>query len=170
MESNCNTNKKIFSMTYDIENFLPDSKLILGEYICHLCKGVYNDPYLATCGHIFCKKCLEIQSEEIGTCPIEQQKISKDSMYTVIFLKNMIDKQNVYCINKQRGCDWQGILSESKNHTDNVCDFMDILCTNEGCEFKSEKMKVKKHELDCGFRKYNCEFCGNKFARNNITI
>jgi hypothetical protein len=165
-----NANKKqitepLFQKTFDLDIFLPESKLILGEYICNLCKGVYNDPFLATCGHIFCKKCLELQCDLQGYCPIDNQNISKESIYTVIFLKNMIDKQYVFCIKKDKGCNWQGFLSDSKNHLMDLCQFHEIDCINKnkGCAHKTEKNKLDDHLLNCNYREFNCENCHNNF-------
>jgi E3 ubiquitin-protein ligase TRAF7 len=41
--------------------------------ICPLCKGVFRDPHIATCGHSFCRPCLQGKSD---LCPLDHNTLS----------------------------------------------------------------------------------------------
>ena len=42
----------------DVDYFFEKDKNSVKDYICFLCKGVYFEPYVDRCGHIFCKECI----------------------------------------------------------------------------------------------------------------
>jgi len=153
----------IFPKYYSLEEFLPDSKILLEEYICFLCKGVYHEPYISGCGHIFCKNCILTQIDFFETCPLDNQKIEKDKVVHVQFLKILLDKQQIYCKNKSKNCDWKGNLGHLKSHLENQCEFRIINCVNSGCNYKGDKNETEKHKEKCLHRKFVCEFCKNEF-------
>ncbi|POS85027.1 hypothetical protein EPUL_005204 [Erysiphe pulchra] len=43
---------------------------IRSELDCQVCYGIFVDPYITTCGHTFCQKCLEKVLEHSRLCPI----------------------------------------------------------------------------------------------------
>ncbi|RKF60557.1 LON peptidase N-terminal domain and RING finger protein 1 [Erysiphe neolycopersici] len=43
---------------------------IKSELDCQVCYGTFVDPYITTCGHTFCQKCLERVLEHSKLCPI----------------------------------------------------------------------------------------------------
>ncbi|KAI6251142.1 LON peptidase N-terminal domain and RING finger protein 3 [Erysiphe necator] len=62
----------------DIENLNRRNNSILlrlkeairSELDCQICYGIFVDPYITTCGHTFCLKCLEKVFEHSKLCPI----------------------------------------------------------------------------------------------------
>ena len=50
---------EIFEKQLDIINFLPECQEILRDYLCPLCEGVYKDPIIDQCNHVFCIQCIE---------------------------------------------------------------------------------------------------------------
>ena len=47
----------VYPIQLSLLNFTEESRQKLQEYICPLCKGIYIDPVIDSCAHIFCKKC-----------------------------------------------------------------------------------------------------------------
>ncbi|XP_064406135.1 E3 ubiquitin-protein ligase TRAF7-like [Halichondria panicea] len=41
--------------------------------LCPLCRGVFRDPYIATCGHSFCRPCYSSRAE---VCPLDNNQLS----------------------------------------------------------------------------------------------
>lgn len=152
-----------FQKMYEIEDFIGDSKLIVNEYLCILCNGVYNDPYLTSCGHIFCKLCMIQQAESAGICPTDNSKINLEQIFSVKFIKDMLDKQRVYCKNRLKGCKWEGLVALMASHLSTICEYRLLQCENENCKFEAEKNLMEEHKMNCLFRDYVCEYCKQMF-------
>ncbi|WKX99446.1 hypothetical protein Q1695_014379 [Nippostrongylus brasiliensis] len=54
---------------------------IQSELKCGICRSTFSNPVLATCGHVFCKDCLDIvfQRRRVVECPLCRQDIMKRS-------------------------------------------------------------------------------------------
>ena len=48
----------IYVRVLDKEQFLAESQIIIKEFICTLCLGVFYNPVIDPCGHVFCNHCL----------------------------------------------------------------------------------------------------------------
>ena len=91
-------------------------------------------------------------------CPSCQQPISKDDIINDKELQKEIQNFEVYCTNKNKGCDWDGILRDLSTHLE-TCGFISIDCPN-GCGVKYERRFTNKHQKDdCAKRMAVCEFC-----------
>lgn len=47
-------------------------------------------------------------------CPIDHEPITDDTVHRDRFQEQIIMKMNCYCINRERGCEWQGIVAEAE--------------------------------------------------------
>ena len=91
-------------------------------------------------------------------CPSCQQLISLDKIVDAKNLEKEIQMLEVYCTNKEKGCDWMGTLRDFQVHVE-LCEFLSIDCPN-GCDAKFEKRFLSKHQNeDCSKRTILCEFC-----------
>ena len=97
-----------------IEDFIDDCQKFVELYSCPLCEGILIEAIIDRCGHSFCKKCIETLKQETNKCPFSKIEI-KDYL-TNIVVNSVIEKQICYCKNKNLKCDWQGKLSERKDH------------------------------------------------------
>ena len=155
--------EQLFDKAYDLYEFTETSQTILSDYLYSLCNGVYNDPLLDACGHIFCRNCISLQIELYNICPIENKELKKEQLFDVKILSSKIQKQIIYCKNKKKGCPWEGPLLDLKVHLINQCDFRIFSCVNESCDFKAEKEEILNHKENCLYRNFTCEFCMSKF-------
>ena len=81
-------------------------------------------------------------------CPSCQQPISKDKIVNDKNLQKEIQNLEVYCSNRDKGCDWDGTLRDFQVHLE-TCGFIVIECPNE-CGVKFERRFMSKHQNeDC---------------------
>jgi hypothetical protein len=145
---------------YDINDFLPDCQTALYEYLCSLCTGVYCDPILDVCGHIFCRDCITKHMEVFKSCPINKDKtLTHKDLTKMVFIANLVAKQKVYCKNKKIGCEWSGPLSELENHITNECCHQLLKCSYFGCQHTSQRDSMETHKSICDYRPTSCPHC-----------
>lgn len=67
-------------------------------------------------------------------------------------------------------CDWKGILSDMEEHFD-VCGYVAVACTNEGCDVTCIRKALDKHRLKCDYGITNCSFkgCGKGMLLHELT-
>jgi len=143
---------------YQFVNSLPDM------FVCKICHLPSRSPHLTMCcGHVFCKSCLDemkkVKSIVHTICPV-----CRDEEF-VTFPNKQIDREvkslQVYCTNKDRGCEWQGEVNYIDNHLtkDGGCEYEDVICTN-GCGGVMQRRHLTKHvETKCSRRKLYCQYC-----------
>ena len=134
----------------------------LDRLVCNICQFLSRDPHLSVCcGHIFCKSCLDgsrkatistacsvCQNEEFVTSPNKQADREIKSLW-------------VMCTNKERGCEWQGELSDINNHLGNNdgCQFEDVKCSNECGKMLQRRHLTIHAEAECPHCKIVCQYC-----------
>ena len=143
------------------------------EIRCPICLDVVLDPKLATdCGHSFCATCIGNWEEERKPCPLcnKQLKLVDDKR-----LERILNGYEVYCPNKDKGCEWTGELGQLEDHLnhhnpifDKVlkgCQFQEVqcgACQSYQCErrFMSHHISNEclNHEVECEYHYAGCEF------------
>jgi len=164
------TPKKVFMKNLSLDEFLPESILIIKELICGLCKGVYKNPVYEECGHTFCKECIETSIKIIDFCPSCNKQYTSKSFKEATYFQNLIVKQKVFCKNKYLGCNWEGTLIERENHLIKACHKRIIFCKE--CEVQNKKFEGFPEEVEFHFENF-CDFkiiecknkCGISFQR-----
>ena len=141
--------------------------------LCKICHLPCRDPYLSVCcGHLFCKCCLDQKASENANnvCPVSHDEEFKT------FPNKAIDREvralQIYCNNKEKGCDWQGELSSINNHigSNDGCQFEELKCSNE-CGKMIRRQYLPCHvEMLCPRRKVNCQYCHDIGEHQFITI
>ena len=130
--------------------------------VCKICHLPSRQAFLTTCcGHIFCKSCLDFakKTTTLRGCPVcrDEEFIS----YTNKQADREIKGLYVMCPNKERGCEWQGVLSNVNDHLRNSdgCQFEDVQCTND-CGKTLQRQYMASHvKAECVRRKVNCQYC-----------
>ena len=141
--------------------------------LCKICHLPCRDPYLSVCcGHLFCKSCLDQKASENANnvCPVSHDEEFKT------FPNKAIDREvralQIYCTNREKGCEWQGELSSINNHieSNNGCQFEEMKCSNE-CGKMIRRQYLPCHvEMLCPRRKVNCQYCHDTGEHQFITI
>ncbi|XP_037935712.1 TNF receptor-associated factor 6 [Teleopsis dalmanni] len=79
----------------------PDSR-----YECAICIHWLNEPVLTSCGHRFCKSCLnEWLRNHNQCCPLDNEKLSADRIFPDNFTRREIEQIKFKCPNSPHGCE-----------------------------------------------------------------
>ena len=158
---------KMFERHLDLEDFLPDSKSLLLDYICKLCGGVLHEASFDGCGHMFCSKCLKKAIEMKHQCPISNKSLILSNIPTSFLIK-IIEKRDIYCKNRKNDCEWSGKYPLYEDHIKNDCKKQIIQCTNDVCVQKFLKEELDNHLKVCEYRLVACINC--EILVSNILI
>jgi hypothetical protein len=154
--------KKNFKPNLLIDEFLPESQPFAEAYSCPLCEGILYESVIDKCGHSFCKECSETLLKESSKCPFTNLELNPPLSFNLI-VNSILDKQKVYCKNKNEKCDWIGKLSERKEHIQNDCPKQIIECEfSPDCTQKGFRIEMKEHIKNCPFKIIECEYCKEK--------
>ncbi|XP_019858784.1 PREDICTED: TNF receptor-associated factor 3-like [Amphimedon queenslandica] len=150
-----------------VDKHLPD------EFICALCTLVARDPHQTDCCHnIFCDTCLKKLRRSTRpskpNCPLCSQK--KFASFKDGIVNRKIIGLEVYCSNREEGCDWQGTINETGTsigiHLNN-CPYQLVPCTDE-CGEEIRRSALETHLADdCTKRLVNCKYC-NRIGRYQL--
>jgi hypothetical protein len=87
--------------------------------ICSICQDIFDEPYRITCGHTFCKKCLNDWEKKSRNelCPLCRNYYVKKYSGKDLIAQSLINESKVTCIYK--GCPWKDKLSNLYDHIQN---------------------------------------------------
>ncbi|KAK3086033.1 hypothetical protein FSP39_012415 [Pinctada imbricata] len=145
-------------MGYDIERFVgPVNEGLL----CCICRDVLQDPLQAPCEHAFCKTCIEGWLVNEVTCPEDRQILSSSRLKPLFrYMKNDLDRLQIYCTFKARGCPHISKLEFLPKH-ESECPYATVSCPNERCSVLVSRRDLEKHLNTCEFQKRECsKGCG----------
>ncbi|XP_019849787.1 PREDICTED: E3 ubiquitin-protein ligase TRAF7-like [Amphimedon queenslandica] len=141
---------------------------------CPLCKKVYIDPFISTCGHTFCLKCIK---DNAGECPLDAIKFSPVVKNIAVY--EQVGELLVHCcygvilkdghahpVVDTNGCQAVIKISEKHEHEEN-CEFKPISCPNDEECPKMFRKELEQHlqmcqNVKCPHHKYGCPFKGKK--------
>ncbi|KAF6024650.1 TRAF7 [Bugula neritina] len=147
---------------------------------CPVCSQVFKDPVITTCGHTFCKVCVQKSVNEV--CPIDM----KPSKYIVdnIALSEQIGELVVRCkygckkstshpgeyVADESGCPVTLKISERYSH-EKHCDFFIMSCPNNRDCPQFLRKDLESHLQTCTYfacpnQKNGCDFVG---ARHSLS-
>ncbi|KAJ8098253.1 hypothetical protein POJ06DRAFT_296773 [Lipomyces tetrasporus] len=129
--------------------------------LCPICYCVFVEPYSTTCGHTFCRTCIQdALSKSSSVCPVDRAGLClADIRPSPIVLYNLIDELRVYCHNKNKGC--TAILTRSSihNHT-NDCTYALVKCPLQCCCQLIERRYIdSKDDFKCLHNQIECAGC-----------
>uniref|UniRef100_A0A1X7TRU7 RING-type domain-containing protein n=1 Tax=Amphimedon queenslandica TaxID=400682 RepID=A0A1X7TRU7_AMPQE len=144
------------------------------EIECPVCFNILTDPHLVSCcGHNFCGSCIERVKASNGSCPM-----CKEKEYQAIPDKKcsrIINGLEVYCSNKEKGCQWKGELKNmsthlSKEKREGECRYQNTKCKYKKCLERKQRRYLKCHEdKECPQRPFQCQYCSSKGTFLSIT-
>ena len=142
----------------DVSLFFDQSKVC--GMICKICSGVYFNPTIDECGHIFCSTCFTDRMKVDQTCPVTKKQLEKIEGGPVSFVENILNKQTLNC---PENCGWIGIFSELLHHLKNYCEEATDRCKFEGCDYSDRRRLVVDHKANCSFRVLTCQQCSEVY-------
>lgn len=111
---------------------------------------------------ILCRDCytkFEINNKNANINNIDKQYSS--------IVKSFVQNKELNCINKNKGCIWQGKLSNLYSHLINECLYQKVECPNDGCNKLILKKDINFHLLQCEYNKniikVKCNYCSEEF-------
>jgi len=133
-------------MGYDTTRFVSP---VDEELLCSICLGVLEDPVHGTCGHTFCKICINNWLQSQNTCPMCKTTQSRGDLVSVgiINFKNLINRLKVKCDHQPSGCDVICQLSDLPDHL-KICQLRpdaEIKC-DLGCDLKMLRKTKEDHK------------------------
>ena len=143
------------------------------EIECPVCLNILANPHLVSCcGHNFCEDCIERVKASNGACPM-----CKERRYQSFIDKKclrIINGLQVYCTNKDKGCQWKGELKNLSTHLnkgkrEGECQYQQgIECRY--CRGIGQRRHLKPHEdNECLQRPFQCQYCYTKGTYHSIT-
>ena len=139
--------------------FIDETKKNLEDLVCPICQEILSEPLITSCGHLFCRKCLEKDGRSLKDCPVCRQAYTAMSDQ---FHARKIGGLKVKCSNASKGCEWSGELKDVKGHSASSCQHVDVLC-KKGCGKRFKRLAIPVHEAEhCPKRRYACPHCGKK--------
>lgn len=144
-----------------ISDYALDTKEVKKDFVCSICHGILmNVIELTTCGHVFCRICIQEWYKTSQACPLCKTLYTIYDMNESKFTDRQLDELNVSC----PICDWKGTFGEYKRHLygseHEICKQMIISCGKCGNMVKNERMSTH-YKVDCEFRKISCEQCNH---------
>ncbi|ROL50882.1 Tripartite motif-containing protein 35 [Anabarilius grahami] len=63
------------------------------DYMCSVCREIFKDPVVLSCGHSVCKECLQQcwRTKETQECPVCRRRSSRDDPPVSLTLKNLCE-------------------------------------------------------------------------------
>ncbi len=162
-EKEKNNLEPFYTKKLDLQDFIQASQNMISDYICELCQGVYWDPHVDGCGHVYCKECFYkfIDSSKKSLCPTTLLEIDLNLVAPIKFVAAILEKQTLRCSHKS--CGWLGKLIDLHPHLDSECLFEPVSCPFENClHRKILRKNITEHQETCDFRPSQCINCAEK--------
>jgi hypothetical protein len=154
-------------LTFDYVDVTRISKKLL----CCIVKEPAVEPRVHNaCKNLFSEHNISKWLQSHNTCPMCQAACTMDDFQPSPSLPGLLDELEVYCPNKERGCQWKGERGSLAEHLERFCELS--ACVNEpkGCKWRGSLLKLAPHlEGHCEYVQVYCpEECGVKVERSAL--
>ena len=139
-----------FSFSYNGKEYLfvEELKKNLEALQCPVCFEIVLEPIQTSCGHLFCKKCVE----GVTRCPSCREQFTSVPDH---FNNRRARSLRVKCPFTANGCKWVGDLGDVGDHEAARCEFQPKPCPY--CDFTTtQKEKLQKHLDTCDSHTFRC--------------
>ena len=166
---------ELYIPKYRFDRFDEESKLTLIEFVCCLCNGVYSQPVIDDCFHVFCNECVNLyitnlkDNNQIIVCPLSNEETTcyLSNLKQMPFIQNIIDKKDIRCSNDN--CNWKGKVCLLEKHINDECLQQLIKCANDQCTYICPRYQMVNHNDICDFRNSICINCNQNVIFNQIS-
>ena len=159
---------KKFPPNLTIDEFIPECKPFAEPYSCPLCEGILFESVIDKCGHSFCLECSQNLLKQSQKCPFSNLDIAPPLPMNIV-VNTVLEKQIVFCKNKNLGCEWQGKLGDRKTHLNYECMKEIIACEYApDCKEKDLRENIINHIKICPYRLIQCEYCEETMTFENL--
>jgi len=130
------------------------------KYLCTFCGNVLRDPVQTSCGHRYCKSCVEpLLRSSPSRCLVDNEEITEKKIFEDKFARREILSLPVQCANQCDGCDWTGELGQLEDH-EAQCPYTKVQCMYPSCGALMLREDLSRHlEEECMFRQQQCQYC-----------
>ena len=151
---------------YDCEFMEKPSDAVQGGE-CPVCLLVLREPCVTDCcGSKFCRCCIERVKRDANLCPLCNKP--DYSFIRELALERYLKDLEVWCFNKNLGCEWRGKLRNYEEHLNKTpssenqvigCLFVEVECMYE-CGEWFQRQHITTHQTqECKKRPYSCDYC-----------
>ena len=159
---------KKFPPNLTIDEFIPECKPFAEPYSCPLCEGILYESVIDKCGHSFCLECSQNLLKLTQKCPFSNLDLVPPFAMNIV-VNTVLEKQIVFCRNKNLGCEWQGKLGDRKAHLNYECMKEIIPCEfAPDCKVKDLRENILTHVKICPYRLIQCEYCEETMTFENL--
>ena len=159
---------KKFPPNLKIDEFIPECKPFAEPYSCPLCEGILYESVIDKCGHSFCLECSNNLLKLTQKCPFSNLPLNPPFAMNIV-VNTVLEKQIVFCRNKELGCEWQGKLGDRKTHLNYECMKESINCEYApDCKEKDLRENILNHIKICPYRLIQCEYCEETMTFENL--
>eukprot|EP01091_Cochliopodium_minus_P013151 TRINITY_DN415_c0_g1_i1.p1 TRINITY_DN415_c0_g1~~TRINITY_DN415_c0_g1_i1.p1 ORF type:complete len:317 (+),score=77.92 TRINITY_DN415_c0_g1_i1:201-1151(+) len=143
-------------MDYKLE--FVDEDNISDSFLCPICNDIFDDSIILNCGHSFCKSCIGMSIKNNNLCPVCRDKIKTQIKNLV--LNNIISEFNVYCKEKDQGCNWMGKKESFENHV-SYCELNkeNTLWECINCKYKNKSKSTECSSCNIPKENFTCTRC-----------
>ena len=139
---------------HPVADFINQS--LANSCLCEIGKGVLRDAVMNSCGHSYCRACLEDYLKQSTACPACQKPIDKPKMLPSQNLNQIVNFLEIKCKNHESGCGWNKSIMKLDKHLKD-CEFEKIEC--EFCNAEQMRKDLDAHLKKCPMRVTNCLMC-----------
>ncbi|EGR27683.1 hypothetical protein IMG5_191010 [Ichthyophthirius multifiliis] len=158
--------EKDFSL--EIENLAVQTENL--DFVkCPICIHIYVNPIACgNCLNHFCMFCIrEWLIRNPNQCPLCH---NFREMRCFPMLKNMLDKLQFNCINKEQGCSQIIYYEQAKKHEE-VCEYKLEVCPQKECRQQMIRRLLQKHiKEECDFAEEACKWCLKEHKKKVIEL
>ena len=128
---------------------------------CPVCFEIVLEPVQTSCGHLFCKRCVE----GVTRCPACREQFTSVPDH---FNNRRVRSLRVKCPFTAKGCKWVGDLGDVGDHEAVRCKFLPKSCPY--CDFNTMQMeKLQQHLRTCDNHTFQCpNGCGAAPSRRGL--
>ena len=116
------------------------------DLYCPLCLDVLTEPYLTSCGHLFCSECISplTAGGDQYACPVCRETGFSTMRNRPV--ERQIRSLKVYCSFRREGCSWTGQRGSLDDH-ELACNFADMACLFQkfGCSVRVSRPGLNAH-------------------------
>lgn len=139
---------------HPVEDFINQS--LANSCLCEIGKGVLRDAVMNSCGHSYCRGCLQTYIETENSCPACEAPIDEPKMIPSQNLNQIVNFLEIKCKNQKHGCEWKKSILKMEDHL-KKCHFHQVDC--EFCDESQMRKDMDSHLKKCPMRVTNCLMC-----------